>query len=234
MPSSGVVRTVDLAIALPGILLFAPLLLLIALTVRIDAGPGLLHRETRLGHGGHPFLLYKFRTLRRGQPQQPLVAPAGDPRLTRSGHFLRATHLDELPQLFHVVQGVMSLVGPRPTHPELWTAVPHEMRQRALAFRPGMTSPASLDFICEDRVLARLRDPEAAYRDVVFPAKVEADLHYFEQRTSWLADLAVLVRTPLRLASRRHRRACRCRLAALLPREAWSDPGDAVESHQHG
>ena len=233
MPCPVIVRTMDLAIALPAIVVVSPLLLLIALIVRFDAGPGILDRETRLGRNGIRFRLHKFRTFRPGQPERPRVAPAGDPRVTRSGRFLRPTHLDELPQLFHVVGGTMSLVGPRPEHPELWASVPADVRARALAFRPGLTSPASLAHICEDRVLARLRDPEAAYRDIVFPAKLEMDVAYFETRRSWLTDFAVLLRTPLAVVSPRRRRACVCRLTRLIPQEAWRHAGDVGDTLRH-
>lgn len=209
------VRALDLALAIPLTLLLAPLMLLVALAVRID-GPGpVVHREIRLGRDGHRFRLHKFRTLHCGHAGDSLVAPVGDPRITRVGRLLRPAHLDELPQLFHVLYGTMSLVGPRPARAELWDAVITDLRTRALAFRPGMTSPASLRFLCEDAVLARFPDPESLYRDIVFPAKVAEDVRYFESRT-WVNDLGVVLRTPVLVALRRADAPCRWRLAHLL------------------
>lgn len=209
------VRALDLALAIPMTLLLAPLMLLVALAVRID-GPGpVVHREIRLGRDGHRFRLHKFRTLRCGPAGDSLVAPVGDPRITRVGRFLRPAHLDELPQLFHVLYGTMSLVGPRPARPEMWDGVGADLRSRALVFRPGMTSPASLRYLCEDAVLARFPDPEALYRETVFPAKVAEDVRYFEART-WMSDLRIVLRTPFLVASRRGDAPCRQRLARLL------------------
>lgn len=208
-------RALDLALSLPMTLLLAPLMLLIALAVRADSRGPVVHRELRLGRDGRRFRLHKFRTLHHGRSEESLVAPRGDPRITRLGRLLRPAHLDELPQLLHVLRGTMSLVGPRPARPEMWDGVGADLRRRALAFRPGMTSPASLRFLCEDAVLARFPDPEALYREIVFPAKVAEDVRYFEART-WMSDLRIVLRTPLLVASRRGDAPCRQRLARLL------------------
>lgn len=217
------VRTLDLALAIPLTLLLAPLMVLIGLAVRVDSPGPALHRELRLGRDGRRFRLHKFRTLRHGHSEESLVAAAGDPRITRLGRLLRPAHLDELPQLFHVLRGTMGLVGPRPARPELWDAVAPGLRARALAFRPGMTSPASLRFLCEDAVLGRLPDPESLYRETVFPAKVAEDVRYLEART-WASDLGVVLRTPLRVALRRADGRCRRRLARLLAGEGAPAP----------
>jgi len=208
-------RIADLVIAFPLALMLVPVMAIIALAVALDGRGPILYRETRLGRDGRPFVLSKFRTLHPGHAGDSLVAPPGDPRITRLGRFLRPSHLDELPQLLAVLRGRMSLVGPRPARAELWAAVPAHLRHRALAVRPGMTSPASVAFLCEDAVLAGCADPEAAYRDVVFLAKVVEDVHYFESRTV-RTDASLLLRTLFRVGLRTRRERCRQRLGRLL------------------
>lgn len=176
------------------IVLLAPVFLLIAALVLLDGGRPLIHREPRVGLGGRCFPVLKFRSLQPGREAERLVAPPGDPRITRVGRFLRASHLDELPQLFNVLRGEMAFAGPRPARPELWRGVPPSLRDRALAIRPGLVSPASLDYIGEDDVLAEYHDPETLYREVIFPAKVAEDTAYFERRQA-RSDLRLFLRT---------------------------------------
>lgn len=175
------------------IVLLAPVFLLIAALVVLDSGRPLIHREPRVGVGGRHFRILKFRTLHRGRENERLVAPPGDSRITRVGRFLRPSHLDELPQLFNILRGEMAFAGPRPARPELWRGVPPSLRERAWVLRPGLVSPASLDYIGEDDILAEYHDPETLYREVIFPAKVAADIAYFERRAAG-SDLWVLLR----------------------------------------
>lgn len=211
--SSG--RLLNAGLALVAAVALAPVMLAIAALVWLDDRGPILYRETRLGCGGRRFRIFKFRTLRGGEGGFGLVAPVGDCRITRVGSWLRRIHLDELPQLFNIFRGDMNFVGPRPARPPLWTGVEPVLRHRALAFRPGLTSPASVRFVCEDAVLANFERAEMLYRDVVFPAKVALDVDYFENRNTW-RDLKVLAATVAAVVGQRNDRRCRQRLAGLL------------------
>lgn len=193
----------------------APVVAVLALAVRLDSPGPAIYREWRLGRGGRAFRIHKLRTLHDGHGEERAVAPPGDPRITRLGHYLRRTHVDELPQLFDVCRGAMSLVGPRPAKLDLWRAVSADLRARVLAVRPGLTSSVTLRFLCEDAVLAELADPEAAYRDILFPARVAQEARELERR-SVAGDARVMLRTVAALVGRRDEAACRERLAALL------------------
>jgi lipopolysaccharide/colanic/teichoic acid biosynthesis glycosyltransferase len=207
-------RAVELAITAALLLLIAPLLLLLAVLVALHGGGGrVLFAQTRLGRGGVPFRLLKFRTL--AGDGGPCVAPADDPRSGRLGRWLRRWHLDELPQLWNVLRGDMALVGPRPEVPANLTAVSPSELARLWTVRPGLTGPTQLAFVAEDEVLAAVADPVAAYRTVCVPAKVQNDLQWLARR-SWAGDLLVLLRTPLVLLSPRAHRGSRQRVRALL------------------
>lgn len=203
-------------LALLALVALSPVMLCIAIAVRLTGGP-VLYREWRLGRHGQPFLIYKFRSLRPGRGPERFVAPVGDARVTPVGRFLRRTHLDELPQLLNIIRRDMDFVGPRPAIAAMWSGVPEALRERALSFRPGLTSPASLRYLCEDRVLADVQDPQAAYRDLVFPAKVAEDASYFDNRTAW-SDFVTLLRTPAAILRHRDDESCRRRIARLLRR----------------
>ena len=209
---------IDRLLALIAIFLLWPVMLLLAAAVRLDSRGPVIYTENRLGRFGRSFPIYKFRTLNprpeRGRP----VAPVDDSRITRVGARLRPLHLDELPQLFNIIRGDMRFVGPRPTRRELWGGVTDDLRERALAFTPGLTSPASIRFDCEDDVLAETEDPVQAYRDIVFPAKVAMDVRHFENRRRW-SDLKVIIDTAATLIGGRGDRDCHRRLAQLLSRE---------------
>lgn len=213
-------RLVDLLLAGSLTLLLAPVYAAIALAVRLEGRAPVLYRESRLGRGGQPFELLKFGTLASSASTSRRVVPPGDPAVTRLGRLLRRTHLDELPQLLAVVRGAMSLVGPRPERADVWAGIEPGLRARLQALRPGMTSPASLRYLCEDSVLGDYPDAERLYREVLLPARLHEDLRYFESRTL-AADLGVLMRTLTRvwLDSTAHER-CRQRVRDLLATRA--------------
>lgn len=210
-------------------LLLLPLLGLIAAAILLDSGRPAFYRERRLGLHGRPFSIFKFRTLVAGSGEDRLVAPLGDPRITRVGRILRRYHLDELPQLANILRGEMAFVGPRPSRSELWSAVAPALRARALSFCPGLTSPASLRYLCEDEVLAECGSPEAVYRNVLFPMKVGVDLRYFESRTP-ANDRRLMIRTLSWVFLRADRSGCRQRLIELLHGSEVPAGGDAPGS----
>lgn len=221
-PVSGqIARLAKAAMALLVLIVLLPLLIILVIAIALDNWGVLINHgriiysETRLGLGGRPFRIYKFRTLRHSVGGFGLVAPVGDLRITRLGAWLRHYHLDELPQLFNILRGDMNFVGPRPARRELWNGVEPRQRERALAFAPGLTSPASLRYICEDTVLAKLGNAEAVYRDIIFPAKVSMDIRYFESHKR-CSDLKLIATTPLVLLSQGNDSSCRRRLDQLL------------------
>jgi lipopolysaccharide/colanic/teichoic acid biosynthesis glycosyltransferase len=186
-------RLFDLIVATAALLLLWPLLLALALVVRLDSPGPVVFRQQRIGRFGVPFRIHKFRTMRVDAAGPPLTL-AADPRVTRAGSWLRRTRLDELPQLIDVLQGTMSLVGPRPELPRYVAHYPADLRDRALAVRPGITDPSSLEFLDEAALLAAATDPEREYVERILPAKLRCASDYAEH-ASLATDLRVLWRT---------------------------------------
>jgi lipopolysaccharide/colanic/teichoic acid biosynthesis glycosyltransferase len=188
-------RLFDLLGAAVALLLLSPLLLVVALLIKLDTPGPVFFRQERVGRFGRPFRIHKFRTMVVDAPQLGLALTVGaDPRITRSGRWLRRTRLDELPQLIDVLAGHMSLVGPRPEVPRYVQHYPPALRERALAVRPGITDPSSLDFLDEGELLAAAADPEREYIDRILPRKLQAAADYAARATVW-TDLQVIGRT---------------------------------------
>jgi lipopolysaccharide/colanic/teichoic acid biosynthesis glycosyltransferase len=174
-------RLLDIALAGFLLLFCAPLLVAIALWVWLDSGFPVLYRQVRAGRGGKPFWIVKFRTMVIKKTSQDLpVTSACDPRITRSGRILRRLKLDELPQLWNVLRGEMSLVGPRPQTFSLLPCYPPEDLQVILSVRPGLTGPTQLWLRDEEEILARAKDPMAYYVEVLLPQKIASDRAYVE------------------------------------------------------
>ncbi len=191
-------RVMDVTCSGLGLLLLSPPLLAIALAVWLgDRGP-VLYRQERVGRGGRPFTMLKFRSMVAGADRKGrLVTVGGDARVTPVGRWIRRLKLDELPQLLNVLRGEMSLVGPRPEvqrYVDLYTA---EQRP-VLDLVPGITDPASIKYRDEEAVLAGYDDPDRAYVEVVMPDKIAINLSY-AARATVLSDLAVILRTLLRV-----------------------------------
>jgi lipopolysaccharide/colanic/teichoic acid biosynthesis glycosyltransferase len=189
-------RLFDVILSALGLSILAPLMLLMAVWIKLDSPGPALFRQTRVGRFGVPFTIHKFRTM-RVEPGAAITIGA-DPRVTRWGQVLRQTKLDELPQLWDVLRGTMSLVGPRPELPRYVELYPADLRERVLAVRPGITDPASLAFSHEAELLAAADDPEREYREVVLPAKLKLSAEY-AARASFSTDLNVILNTLLRV-----------------------------------
>jgi lipopolysaccharide/colanic/teichoic acid biosynthesis glycosyltransferase len=157
-----------------------------------------VYRAVRVGRDGSLFVLYKFRSMRENA-LGPAITARDDPRITVVGRVLRRTKLDELPQLYNVLNGDMSVVGPRPEDPQYVDLYSADQR-RILAWRPGITSPASVCYRDEEAVLATASDLDAAYRPVM-TAKLQIDLEYLP-RATLLSDLRWLARTVRAVISR--------------------------------
>ena len=193
-------RLFDVAVSLLALLLLALPMLAIAAWIRLDSPGPVFFRQQRVGRHGVPFAIHKFRTMRAGAQGLPLTVGA-DARITRAGRWLRRTRLDELPQLLDVLAGHMSLVGPRPEVPRYVALYPPALRDRALAVRPGITDPASLEHLDEAALLAAAADPEREYVERILPRKVAQAAAYAE-RATLASDLAVLARTACALWQR--------------------------------
>jgi lipopolysaccharide/colanic/teichoic acid biosynthesis glycosyltransferase len=192
-------RLFDLVGALLALLLLSPLLLVVALWVRLDSPGPVLFRQERVGRHGVPFRIHKFRTMVADAPARgPALTVGADPRITRAGAWLRRTRVDELPQLIDVLNGDMALVGPRPEVPRYVALYPPALRERVLALRPGITDPSTLAFVDEAEHLARAADPEREYVEVILPAKLQAAADYAD-RATLASDLGVLWATLKRL-----------------------------------
>jgi lipopolysaccharide/colanic/teichoic acid biosynthesis glycosyltransferase len=188
-------RLFDWVMSSLGLLALGPLLILIALAVKLDSPGPVFFRQERVGRFGVPFRIHKFRTMRHDPEGNGLQITVGaDRRITRVGQFLRASKLDELPQLIDVWQGTMSLVGPRPEVPRYVAHYPAALRDKVLSVRPGITDIASIEYRDESAVLARAADPERAYIDEVLPHKLALAASYVDQASVWL-DIRLILRT---------------------------------------
>jgi lipopolysaccharide/colanic/teichoic acid biosynthesis glycosyltransferase len=194
-------RAVDIVASAGGLVALSPLMAAIAIGIRRDSPGPVIFRQTRVGRHGRPFTLYKFRTMYVDSAGTSVTA-RGDSRITPVGRRLRATKLDELPQLLNVLVGDMSLVGPRPEVPRfvaLWKA---EERQVILAVRPGITDPVTLDLRHEEEILGAHADPEHFYSQTLLPQKATAYVAYLKSR-SLATDITTVSRTLLELGLRR-------------------------------
>jgi lipopolysaccharide/colanic/teichoic acid biosynthesis glycosyltransferase len=194
-------RVFDVVVASVALILLAPVLTVIALAVKLDSPGPVLYRQTRVRRGGQLFRLLKFRTMVVDADRLAAnISPSGDPRITRVGRYLRRSYLDELPQLFNVVRGDMSLVGPRPETPEFVEFYTPEER-RVLTVRPGLIGPSTLAFMDETELLAQAADPLTYYRTTVLHERVRADLGYLARR-SLSYDIRLLATQALAIVRR--------------------------------
>ena len=194
-------RALDVLASAVGLVLLSPVFALVAVAIATTSPGPVFFRQVRVGRDGEPFRIFKFRSMRAdAEALGGQLTVGGDPRITRVGAILRASKLDELPQLINVLVGDMSLVGPRPEVPRYVALYTPEQR-RVLAVRPGITDPASIRYRDEAAVLARAEDPERAYIDEVLPHKLAINLAYLERR-SLLSDVGVILATVWRLLRR--------------------------------
>jgi lipopolysaccharide/colanic/teichoic acid biosynthesis glycosyltransferase len=196
-------RVFDLTAALLGLVMLSPLLLALALWVKLDSPGPVFFRQERVGRGGRLFRIHKFRTMVHEPGATGLPLTVGeDARITRAGRILRRHKLDELPQLLNVLRGEMSLVGPRPEVPRYVARYPEHLRDKLLSVRPGLTDPASLAHLDESERLGRSSDPERTYVEEILPVKLRQAEHYVDH-ASLSQDLRVLWRTLRTLMARR-------------------------------
>jgi lipopolysaccharide/colanic/teichoic acid biosynthesis glycosyltransferase len=191
-------RAFDMLFAFASLLLLSPMMIAAALLIKCDSKGPVFFKQERIGRGFRPFLIYKFRTMRQDFDRAGrLITVGADPRITRIGHFLRKTKMDELPQLINVLKGDMSFVGPRPEVRQYVQAFQKDYEE-ILKVRPGITDLASLKYRDEASLLAKAKDPEEEYVTHVLPDKIRLAKDYL-QRSSFLFDLSLIVKTLFRI-----------------------------------
>ncbi len=189
-------RIFDIVVALGGLLLLSPLMLLVPLLIKLDSEGPVFFKQERVGKGFRPFYIYKFRTMVENASQTGSPVTFGnDPRITRVGKLLRKTKIDELPQLINVLKGEMSLVGPRPEIRQ-YVELFRQDYEQILKIRPGITDVASLKYRDETTILGRSKNPEAEYLKHVLPDKIALEKEYI-RRSSVFLDLKLIFRTVL-------------------------------------
>ncbi|MBL7936762.1 MAG: sugar transferase [Bacteroidia bacterium] len=191
-------RLFDILASLLGIIILLPFFMIICIAMIFSCGFPLFYLQTRVGKNGKDFKLFKFRTMHLDADKKGLLTVGGrDPRVTSIGYYLRKYKLDELPQLFNVLFGTMSLVGPRPEvrkYVDLYT----KEQQQVLSVKPGITDFASLEYINENDLLAKSDNPEKTYIDEIMPAKLALNAKYIQQQ-GWLIDVKIILSTLLKI-----------------------------------
>lgn len=191
-------RILDIAVSLIGLFFILPLLVLVAIMIKLDSPGPVFFRQERVGRGFRPFLIYKFRTMTEDSARRgPSITFGRDPRITRVGWFLRKSKIDELPQLFNVLKGDMTFVGPRPEVPRYVELFKHDYEE-ILTIRPGITDLASLKYRNEAALLGNVDNPEQEYLTRVLPDKISLGKEYIK-RSSITFDLKLISKTLLNL-----------------------------------
>ena len=177
-----------------GLIVLGPLFIILAIWIKLDSKGPVFYRQVRVGYKNKDFRIFKFRSMRVGADKGSLVTIGGhDPRVTRSGYFIRKFKFDELPQLINVFLGDMSLVGPRPEvrhYVDYWTSE----QMHVLDVRPGITDPASIKFRNENELMEKADDPEKYYIEVIMQEKIKLYLEYVEKH-SFFYDLGLIFKT---------------------------------------
>jgi lipopolysaccharide/colanic/teichoic acid biosynthesis glycosyltransferase len=195
-------RLFDICLAIVLLILLSPLFFILALWVILDSRGDVFYTQTRIGKNRKPFRIYKFRSMRPGSDAGGLLTIGRrDGRVTRAGYFLRKTKFDELPQLFNILAGQMSFVGPRP-EVEKYVACYDDEQLQVLRIRPGLTDYASLEYIDEEETLGNSNDPESTYIREIMPAKLLLNRRYISERSFW-GDILILFRTAAGIARRK-------------------------------
>ncbi len=190
-------RVFDLVAASTALVILSPVFGAVALFIKFDSRGPVFFLQERIGKDGKPFFIYKFRTMVEDAPKRgPGITGAGDPRITRAGALLRATKLDELPNLINVVRGEMSLVGPRPDLPRFMSALTPQQRT-IFSFRPGLTGPTQIRYVAEEEYLSPVNIDEN-YVDNVLADKIASDTEYVTH-WSFRRDVLLILFTPIAL-----------------------------------
>jgi lipopolysaccharide/colanic/teichoic acid biosynthesis glycosyltransferase len=226
-------RFFDIAISLIALLVLAPIGVLIGILIKLDSPGPVLYQARRIGRGGRPFRMYKFRTMAAGADRSgPALTYKDDPRITRMGQLLRRVRIDEMPQLFNVLKGEMSLVGPRPEAPE-YVDLGQPIWRQVLSIRPGICGLAQLTYaVDEPALLESATTLDHDYVNRILPTKLQLDLRYVRER-SFLLDLRLILQTFLVLIRTGEQATSRSTLdrgvPAALPASASHDGRSASQ-----
>jgi len=187
-------RLFDIFFSLLGLIILAPLLLVVSILIKLDSPGTVFFRQERVGKNFKPFSIYKFRSMTADAPKSgPAITVGGDMRVTRTGRFIRKYKLDELPQLINVLKGDVSVVGPRPEVPKFVDIFRSDYKE-ILTIKPGITDYASIQYRDEESVLARYNNPEEGYIKEVLPAKIRLAKQYIREK-SISVDIAIILKT---------------------------------------
>lgn len=192
-------RVFDVLSSLVVIILFSPLLIILAIWIAVDSPGGVFYKQIRIGKNAKPFNLLKFRSMRPDADKSGQLTIGDDNRITKVGRFIRKYKLDELPQLFNILKGEMSVVGPRPEVPK-YVNLYSEEQKKVLNALPGLTDYASLEYLNEQKVLGAAENPEKTYIEEVMPAKLKLNLKYIKER-SFLVDIRLIFKTIAKIIS---------------------------------
>ncbi|MBQ3690746.1 MAG: sugar transferase [Bacteroidales bacterium] len=177
------IRFFDILYSFFGLVILSPLFVIIWLIIVLTSKGGGFYRQIRVGKDGKDFSLYKFRSMRQNADKGSLITVGGrDPRITKIGYFIRKFKIDELPQLFNVLKGDMSLVGPRPEvrkYVDMYT----DEQKKVLSVRPGITDYASIEYVDENEILGKSSDPDKTYIEEIMPEKIKLNMKYIENQT---------------------------------------------------
>ncbi len=191
-------RLFDIIVSILILVLFLPIGLIISAWILIESRGGVFYRQQRIGKHGAPFNMLKFRSMRPDADKSgKLTVGMRDPRITRSGYFIRKYKLDEFPQFINVLKGEMSVVGPRPEVKEFVDLYTPE-QQKILSVKPGITDYASLEYFKENELLGRAEDPRKTYIEEIMPAKIELNRKYLKN-PGIAQDLLIMWRTFIRM-----------------------------------
>ncbi len=174
------IRFFDIVFACIGLVIFSPIFIIIAIAIKVDTDGPVFYKQTRVGRFGKAFSIYKFRSMSVVQNQQLLITTSNDTRITKAGKWLRKYKLDELPQLYNVLKGEMSFVGPRP-EVKKYTDLYKASQQIVLSIRPGITDYASLVYKQEQELLSNTEDPERMYIETILPRKIRLNKLYLNK-----------------------------------------------------
>lgn len=187
-------RLFDIVLSLTGIIILLPVFIVISVIILIDSKGGVFYKQKRVGKEAKEFYLYKFRSMPPGSDKKGLLTIGGkDNRITKPGYLLRKYKLDELPQLFNVLLGDMSLVGPRP-EVEKYVALYTDEQKKVLSVKPGITDYASIEYSNENEILGSVSAPEEIYINTIMPAKLSLNLKYINEK-SFMTDLKIIFLT---------------------------------------
>jgi lipopolysaccharide/colanic/teichoic acid biosynthesis glycosyltransferase len=191
-------RIFDIVFSFIGIIILLPIFILISLIILFDSKGGIFYRQIRVGKNNKDFKILKFRTMYPDSDKKGLLTVGSkDNRITKTGYFLRKYKLDELPQLFNVLTGDMSFVGPRP-EVRKYVEMYNEVQKKVLTVRPGITDYASIEYRNENDILAKSQNPEQTYIKEIMPAKLELNLKYIREKNI-ITDLKIIYRTVIKI-----------------------------------